>query len=189
MLLLKRHLIDLVRAGKKRQTIRLWKSRRLRPGQISFTPGLGKMRITAVDTLEHIADDAGALREWGRVLRPDGRLFIFVPAHRWLWSLQDEVSHHKRRYVARTLRAAVVSAGLEVERQTYVSTFLLPVIYVGRQWLKVRRKFREYDTENDLHPAWSNGILRAIFQWEIPILRRTNMPFGASLLCVARKVS
>src|SRR5947209_5029890 len=55
MLLLKRHLIDLVRAGKKRQTIRLWKSRRLRPGPISFTPGLGKMRITAVDTLPSLA--------------------------------------------------------------------------------------------------------------------------------------
>jgi SAM-dependent methyltransferase len=143
--------------------------------------------VTALDVLEHLDDDTGALQEFRRVLKPGGRIFIFAPAHRWLWSLQDEVSHHKRRYVARTLREAVVSAGLEVERQTYVSTFLLPVIFLGRQWLKVRRRFREYDTENDLHPKWSNGMLRSIFQFEIPILRRTNMPFGASLLCVARK--
>jgi hypothetical protein len=53
----------------------------------------------------------------------------------------------------------------------------------------VRRRFRDFDTENDLHPKWSNGILRGIFQLEIPILRRTDMPFGASLLCVARKPS
>jgi SAM-dependent methyltransferase len=143
--------------------------------------------VTALDVLEHLDDDTGALQEFRRVLKPGGRIFIFAPAHRWLWSLQDEVSHHKRRYVARTLREAVVSAGLEVERQTYVSTFLLPVIFLGRQWLKVRLKFREAHTENDLHPEWSNGILRRIFQLEIPILRRTNMPFGASLLCVARK--
>lgn len=143
--------------------------------------------VTALDVLEHLDDDTGALREFRRVLKPGGRAFIFAPAHRWLWSLQDEVSHHKRRYVARTLRDAVTKAGLEIERQTYVSTFLLPVIYIGRQWLKVRRRFREFDTENDLHPQWSNGILRSIFQLEIPILRRTDMPFGASLLCVARK--
>jgi SAM-dependent methyltransferase len=145
--------------------------------------------VTALDVLEHLDDDTGALRELRRVLKPGGRAFIFAPAHRWLWSLQDEVSHHKRRYVARTLRESVSRAGLEVERQTYVSTFLLPVIYLGRQWLKVRRRFREFDTENDLHPKWSNSILRSVFQLEIPILRRTNMPFGASLLCVARKPS
>ena len=143
--------------------------------------------VTALDVLEHLDDDAGALREFGRVLKPGGRVFVFAPAHRWLWSLQDEVSHHKRRYIARTLRDAVSRAGLVIERLTYVSTLLLPVIFLGRQWLKVRRRFREFDTENDLHPPWSNGILRSIFQLEIPILRHTDMPFGASLLCVARK--
>jgi len=145
--------------------------------------------VTALDVLEHLDDDVAALCEFSRVLKPGGRLFIFVPAHRWLWSLQDDVSHHKRRYVSGTLRDAVLRSGLEIERQTYVSTFLLPVIYAGRQWLKLRMRFRnDYDTENDLHPEWSNGILRRIFEFEIPILRRVDMPFGASLLCVARKV-
>ncbi len=81
----------------------------------------------------------------------------------------------------------MIGAGLEIERQSYVSTFLLPAIYLGRQWLKVRMKFHEYNTENNLHPAWSNGILRSVFESEIPILRHVDMPFGASLLCVARK--
>jgi hypothetical protein len=59
MLLLKRHLVDLVRAGKKRQTIRLWSRAMLSAGQISYTPGLGRMKITAVDVLPSL----GALTE------------------------------------------------------------------------------------------------------------------------------
>jgi len=51
MLLFKRHLVELVRRGQKRQTIRLWSRPLLRKGQISYTPGLGKMKITAVDKL------------------------------------------------------------------------------------------------------------------------------------------
>ena len=154
--------------------------------QLPFGPGEFDV-VTALDVLEHLDDDTAALKEFRRVLKPGGRVFIFAPAHRWLWSLQDEVSHHKRRYVGRTLRDAVIGAGLEIERQSYVSTFLLPVIYLGRQLLKVRMKFHEYNTENNLHPAWSNGILRSVFESEIPILRHVDMPFGASLLCVARK--
>jgi len=145
--------------------------------------------ITALDVLEHLDDDVASLREFRRVLKPGGRVFIFVPAHRWLWSLQDDVSHHRRRYTARTLRETVESSGLDIERQSYVSTFLLPVIFLGRQWLKVWLRFSEVNTENDLHPAWSNGVLKSVFNSEIPILRRMNMPFGASLLCVARKAA
>ena len=51
MLLLKRHLVELVRAGKKRQTIRLWSRPLLKANQVSYTPGLGKMRITQIDEI------------------------------------------------------------------------------------------------------------------------------------------
>src|SRR5207248_3272883 len=74
-----------------------------------------------------------------------------------------------------------------IERLSYVSMFLLPVIFLGRQWLKVTLRFKSRDTENDLHPQWSNGILRRVFESEIPLLHNGNLPFGASLLCVARK--
>jgi SAM-dependent methyltransferase len=146
--------------------------------------------ITALDVIEHMEDDGATLREFGRVLKPGGRCFIFVPAHKWLWSLQDDVSHHYRRYTRRTLADAVRRGGLRVERETYVNAFLLPVIFAGRLALRVVLRFRhDIDSENGLHPGWSNGLLGRIFRAEIPILRRMNLPLGASLLCVARKES
>ncbi len=54
MLLLKKHLVALVRAGKKRQTIRLWDRPHVRVGQISYTPGLGKLKITGLEELPHL---------------------------------------------------------------------------------------------------------------------------------------
>ncbi len=51
MLLLKKHLIALVRAGNKNQTIRVWSRPIVRAGQISYTPGLGKMLILGIDEL------------------------------------------------------------------------------------------------------------------------------------------
>jgi hypothetical protein len=49
MLLLKKHLVELVRAGRKTQTIRVWSRALVQVGKLSYTPGLGKLRITGVD--------------------------------------------------------------------------------------------------------------------------------------------
>jgi SAM-dependent methyltransferase len=143
--------------------------------------------ITANDLIEHLEDDVAGLKEFLRVLKPGGRAFIFVPAYQFLWSLQDEISHHKRRYTAGELRRAINASGFELERITYANTLLFPVIYAGRQALKVLRRFKEVQTENNLHPGWSNGILTGIFNLEVPILRRMRFPFGVSIMAVCKK--
>ncbi len=65
MLLFKKRFLPGIRSGQKTQTIRVWKHRRLRPGQRSYIPGAGYIRITAVEEVELTAltdEDA----------RPDG---------------------------------------------------------------------------------------------------------------------
>jgi hypothetical protein len=65
MLLFKKIFLSDIRAGKKTQTIRLWKYRRMRPGQRSYIPGAGYIRLTEVEEVELEAlTDADA--------RPDG---------------------------------------------------------------------------------------------------------------------
>jgi hypothetical protein len=54
VLLLKKHLVRLVREGKKRQTLRFWSRPVVAEGQISFTPGLGKMLITKVEVVQNL---------------------------------------------------------------------------------------------------------------------------------------
>ena len=52
MLLFKKKFLPAIRSGEKTQTIRLWKFRHMRAGQRSYIPGIGPIRITAVEPVE-----------------------------------------------------------------------------------------------------------------------------------------
>ena len=51
MLLFKKQFLPAIRQGRKCQTIRLWPYRRMRAGQRSYIPGVGPIRILAVDPI------------------------------------------------------------------------------------------------------------------------------------------
>ncbi len=63
MLLFKKKFMDAIRRGEKTQTVRLWKFRKMRPGQRSYIPGAGYIHITAVDAvaLAALTDDDARL--------------------------------------------------------------------------------------------------------------------------------
>src|SRR6266404_899461 len=85
--------------------------------------------VTGLDVVEHLDDDVAGLREIRRVLRPDGRAVLFVPAFMFLWGVQDDISHHRRRYTLPELKQKLRDAGLEVERASYANvTFFVPIL-------------------------------------------------------------
>jgi SAM-dependent methyltransferase len=142
--------------------------------------------VTALDVVEHLDDDAGGLREMRRVLRPGGRALLFVPAFMWLWGVQDDVSHHRRRYTLPQLTERVREAGFEVERATYANlTFFAPIL-AGR--LLMRATGVRPASENNFNVPALNGVLGQLFGAERFWLRRLNFPFGVSAVCVARRV-
>jgi hypothetical protein len=63
------------------------------------------------------------------------------------------------------------------------------MIWAGRLGLRLAGGRVQVTSENDLHPGWSNDLLRRIFEAERPWLRHINFPFGVSLLAIARKVA
>jgi SAM-dependent methyltransferase len=140
--------------------------------------------VTAFDVVEHMDDDLAGLREMRRVLRPGGRVLLFVPTFMFLWGLQDDVSNHRRRYRLPALRRVLEQAGFEIERTTYANiTFFLPILLV-RQLMKLTGV--KADSENDINVTALNGVLRSVFGAESWLLKVMNLPFGVSGLCVAR---
>lgn len=142
--------------------------------------------VTAFDVVEHLDDDVACLSEFARVLRPDGRILLFVPAFMFLWGVQDDVSRHRRRYTMPQLLSAVREAGFEVERSTFVNiTFFMPILLV--RWFMRVTGIRT-ETELKIGPSVFNRFFAAIFGAESSILRYVDLPFGVSAVCVARKL-
>lgn len=148
--------------------------------------------ITAFDVLEHCQDDRGALSTWGDWLKEDGTLFITVPAFNCLWGLNDEISHHFRRYEKRSLTAALNESGFRVDKMSYINSAMFLPVWVSRNVKE--RLDRMVAKERDLTPwdfsmppAPVNALLEGIFSWERNILPHSELPWGTSLLAVARK--
>lgn len=76
--------------------------------------------LCAFEVLEHIDDDAGALRDWMAHLDPEGHVLFSVPAHARRFGPSDEAVGHFRRYDAVDVERLCASVGLEiVERRAY----------------------------------------------------------------------
>ena len=141
--------------------------------------------VTGLDVVEHLDDDLAGLKEMRRVLRSGGRALLFVPAFMFLWGVQDDISHHRRRYTLPELKRKLREAGLHVERATYANiTFFTPIL-IGR--LLMRLTGLRPTSENNITIGALNGLFGRILGSESWWLRRMNLPFGVSIVCVARR--
>ena len=142
--------------------------------------------ITALDVIEHIDDDMGMIRAVADSLQPRGIVSISVPAFSFLWSFHDELAHHKRRYNKEELRASFETAGLEPIFISYFNFFLFPAIALFRV-LSGAFRFSRNVSDFSATPELLNSMLASIFAAERFLLRFFPLPFGVSLIAVARK--
>ena len=142
--------------------------------------------VIASDVIEHIADDAAAISEITRVLRPGGAAVFSVPAHPWLFSKTDEALYHHRRYTKATLRNVLEKGGLRISRLSYWNAALFPLVCLYRGLSKAHRSGRP---RSDTRPTpWLiNEGLASLLAAEALVMRYTPLPWGVSLVGVAQR--
>lgn len=141
--------------------------------------------VVALDVLEHIDDDAVALREFLRVLADGGTLLLSVPAIPWLRGPHDDLMGHHRRYTRRSLGALLGASRAEVRVCRYFGAILMPAAVPLRL---ASRMAGSHTGEDRLPPRALNAALRWVFGIEGgAVVAGLPMPPGLSLVAVVRK--
>ncbi len=132
------------------------------------------------DVVEHLEHDREFLIRAHSALRDNGRLLITVPTFPFLWSVHDVEHHHFRRYTRTSMRAVLESAGFAIEYMSYWNIILfIPAVMmrlVGRSG------------EGALAmPRFLDAAFYALVSLESLLMRFAPLPFGTSLVVIARK--
>jgi SAM-dependent methyltransferase len=159
--------------------------------------------VALLDTVEHVPAQDAAFQECRRVLRSPGgglaggRLLVTVPAFMFLWSKNDVLNMHQRRYSRSELKAKLEEHGFRVLRISYNNFFVFPL---AAALILLRRGRAEpelasphcdedaYQVEMEPAPPLLNALLTWVGKLEVALLRRVNLPFGTSIIAIAEKV-
>jgi SAM-dependent methyltransferase len=144
--------------------------------------------VTSFDVIYALADadEASAIVEMHRVLRPDGHLVANVAAMDLLRGNHSVLAGEVRRYTRGTLAARLTRVGFDVRRMTYTNATIAPIV-AGVRLLQRVSGHEESHQEISIPPAPVNAALTGLLALEAAVIRYIDMPFGSSLLALARK--
>jgi SAM-dependent methyltransferase len=153
--------------------------------------------VAVLDTVEHVEDEAAILRECARAVRSGGLLVLTGPAFMFLWSHNDEINCHYRRYTLGELRRKLTAYGFRVRRAGYNNFFLFPMaatLILLRRLTGAAPDLAAPDTDEDayqveMEPAspLMNAVLSLVGRVEAAILRHAGLPWGTGFLLIAEK--
>ncbi|MHB8262021.1 MAG: class I SAM-dependent methyltransferase [Bacteroidia bacterium] len=148
--------------------------------------------LVASDSLEHLEFDEKALKNWFSILKPGGKLMIFVPAYMFLWSEHDTVNHHFRRYTRTELIHKLHRAGFKVKRSGYWNFAMLFPTSVFRILQKTKNLISPTKKPKDQLESFNPFINKILISWlniENRIFKSLPFPCGVSVFAEATKIN
>lgn len=164
----------------------------LKEGSVDHLPYDNRMfdAVVSLDVLYFEGvDDTKALAEFRRVLKPDGLLVLNLPAFPAFRGAHDEAVSGARRYRPGQVRHMLVAAGFSEQRRHCWNLWLSLPVLCWRHLSRWLRKSRTGGATSDLFslPAPLNAIMEMICRVDMAFCRLVRMPFGISVLVVARR--
>lgn len=133
--------------------------------------------VCAFEVLEHIEDDAGALRTWAGAIKPGGWLMLSVPAHQHRYAAWDKLVGHYRRYDPAALAGLAKEIGLEdVEVREYGAP-LGYALEFGRNAVGRRKLGQMNDVGMDERTGASGRLFQPSSALSSALTRHGTVPF------------
>lgn len=142
--------------------------------------------VTLLDVLEHIEPQEKTLKHIHSWIAPGGVILLTVPAYDFLWSGEDYVSHHVRRYSRRSLVRVLRGTDYTVECVTHFNTILFPIQVSVILWNRLFKPRTMYQTNVRPVSERINRVLSSIMSIESSLMRMVSLPIGGSILCIAK---
>jgi SAM-dependent methyltransferase len=148
--------------------------------------------VLSANLLEHVPDDAGALAEMHRVLKPGGLAAVIVPAGPGTYDYYDAFLGHERRYRRGEL-AARAGDGFEVLLDTHLGALIYPAFWADKKHNRRRHRAptpgeRQALVERDIGRTTDSRLGALTTRVERGLLARgVSLPFGIRTLTFLRK--
>ncbi|MCK9614361.1 MAG: class I SAM-dependent methyltransferase [Candidatus Omnitrophica bacterium] len=141
------------------------------------------------DVLEHIDDDDLAVKSIYKMLKHGGKVIITVPAHKWLWSKQDAIAYHRRRYCIEQLKKMFQENNFKIIKINTFFVSMLPFLFIRKLINKDTGVIKENDFKNrfKVNPIL-NYILSKILEIENIFLSNVPLKCGTSIILIAERL-
>jgi SAM-dependent methyltransferase len=147
--------------------------------------------ITCLNVLEHIDDDARALRQIYRVLKPGGIAHLEVPAGPHLYDIYDEHLMHHRRYRLAAFRRQCDVTGFRILTATHLGVFVYPAFSFikrrHRRLLSLPAEEKKKIIAGQIRRTGRSLALDVLLRLETALPRCISYPVGIRCVVVARK--
>ena len=137
--------------------------------------------IVSFDVICEIGvDELAALQEFRRILKPEGL------AYRWLHGRHDVATHIQHRFTRGEVADKLRQCGLTPVHLSYANTLLFPLVAIKRLSERLLKP-NQAGSDLTLSPGPLNRLFRTILYAESPLIRSVGLPFGLTVVAVARR--
>ena len=187
--------IDVISVEPHSEGARLIREKTLERFQLSLEqialPSQSIAAVSLFDVIEHIRDPLPTLSEVRRVLQPDGKCLVTVPACKFLWSDEDVLAGHFRRYSRKELTKHLEDSGFRVLQMHFIFLPLVPLAFAMRviPFRLGNRKKEGLAPEQCIKHLRPNKVVDKIatllLRSEYAASKVLPIPFGLSLIALA----